>query len=369
VCRSAGYRYSDSWAPCGAGPFELKPGGWDRGRSLTLVRFDGYRAPDPPYLDAVTWTYGVNPVTQRFKFEQGELDIFRDFVTPDLIRFQNDPRWTPYGAYDPERQISAVALNTEMAPFDNVEVRRAVAAAIDRDDVAKIKPGALRPLTQAIPPGVPGYNPEVTGQTHNEQAALEHMRRAGYPKGYGPTIPYLVYNQGTAEYSAQVIQQQLSKIGLKTDIRVVSYPTFLALTHRRRKVPLAPVEWTLDYPDALDFLEPLFGSKEINEEDSSNTAFYRNPRFDDLTARARAELEPKRRQALYDEANRLVCDEAPWAFTYTYRWYSAWQPYVRNYKVHAVWTNYVRDVWLDRAVSGAREVLGGFLPARARGVR
>jgi ABC-type transport system substrate-binding protein len=366
VCRSAGNRYADSFSPCGTGPFRLEPGGWDRGRSLTIVRFDGFYAPGLPYLDRVTWTYGMNAVTQRFKFEDGELDVFRDFVAPDLIRFQNDPRWKPFGAYDPDRQTSGLAMNTEMAPFDNVEVRRAVAAAIDREQIAKLKVGTLRPLTQAVPPGVPGYDPDLRGQSHDLEAAREHMRRAGYPDGYGPTIPYLVYNQGTGLYVAQVVQQQLLPIGLKTDIRIASYPTYLALTHRRRQVPLSPAEWTLDYPDPLDFLEPLFASKAINDEDSNNTAFYKNPTFDDLVSRARVEIDPKKRQALYDEANRLVCDDAPWAFTFTYRWYSAWQPYVRNYKVHPVWTNYVRDVWLDRAADGLRAALSDVLPLRGR---
>ncbi|MBV9948066.1 MAG: ABC transporter substrate-binding protein, partial [Myxococcales bacterium] len=62
VCRSAGTRYDDAWLPCGAGPFRLLPGGWQRGSSLRLVRHEGYFRTGLPYLDAVEWTFAV-PIT------------------------------------------------------------------------------------------------------------------------------------------------------------------------------------------------------------------------------------------------------------------------------------------------------------------
>ncbi len=363
VCKSAGTRYADGWHPCGAGPFKLPQSGWDRGRSVSVVRHEGYFRPGLPHLDGVSWTYGMNIVTERFKFLDGELDSIREFSQPDLIKFQNDPRWRPFGQYEPDRTIYAQGMNVEMPPFDNVEVRRAVAAAIDREKYHLVRPSTVRAAHQLLPPSVPGYRAEFRGQRYDRAEALEHMRRAGYAYdpatgkgGYPHVVPYYAYKQGLTEFTGQLLQQDLAKIGIRIELRILSWPTFLALTHRRGKVAIAETGWNMDFPDPSDFFEPLFASKSIRDEDSSNTSFYRNPRLDGLLDRARRELDPVTRGVLYEEANAIVCDEAPWAFTHSNRWYDVWQPYVRGFREHPVWSQYVAGVWLDR--ESARRAAG-----------
>jgi ABC-type transport system substrate-binding protein len=354
VCKSAGNRYSDSWHPCGAGPFKLMPGAWDRGRGITVVRHEGYYKKDQPYLDAVSWTYNMALQTEKYKFVRGELDALREFQQPDLVAFSTDTRWKPLGVFEPEVDIEGQSMNTEMPPFDNVEVRRAVAAAIDRDQIELLKATQMRKTTQVIPSGVPLHDPAFQGQKHDLAAALEHMRRAGLAYdpatgegGWPHPIHVYVYKQGLYEYVEQVVQQQLARIGLRLELHVVSFPTYLALARRRGKTALSPQGWKQDYPDASDFFEPLFGSKAVNDDDSNNTAFYKNPTLDAILEQAHKELDPSRRKALYGEANRIVCDDAPWAFTHSMRWYTIMQPYVRNYVPNAVWTHDVREAWLD----------------------
>ncbi len=374
VCKSGGERFTDGWHPCGAGPFKLLPGGWEHGRSVTVVRHEGYFRPGRPYLDAVTWTYGMGIVTQRFKLESGEVDALQDFSQADIVRFQSDPRWKPFGTFAPERTVYGQAMNVEMAPFDNVEIRRAVAAAIDRDHFRMVSPARTRTAYQVLPPSVPGYREDLPGrQRYDVAAALEHMRRAGYPYdpatgrgGYPNVIPYYAYKAGMTEYTAQLMKQDLAKIGLQIEIRILSFPTWSALTRRRGKAAFSEGSWQMDFPDASDFFEPLFSGKAINDEDTSNNAFYKNARVDALLANAHRELDPKARAAMYDEANTIVCDEAPWAFTHGVRWYVVWQPYVRGYKTHPILNQHVVDVWLDReserraagAPGGARSGLG-----------
>ena len=366
VCRSGGDRYSDTWHPCGAGPFKLPAGGWDRGRQLTVVRHDGWMVPGAPHLDGIRWTVHVNQTSQRFKFTSGGLDILRDFLPPDLLRFQADPRWRPFGDFESDKQVSGEAMNAELPPFDNVEIRRAVAAAVDREQLRLVRAANLRVADRPVPPSVFGYAEDIRPQRHDLAAALEHMRRAGYPYdpatgqgGWPEPIPYLVYKQGLPEFTAQVLAQQLAKIGLRLEIRVVNYPTFLAIRGRRRQSPMGPGFWQQDYPEALTFLEPLFHSKSINDEDSNNWSFYANPRLDALLDGARRELDEGRRKRLYAEAQQIVCDDAPWAFTHSYRWYTQRQPYVRDYRPHPMWTYDLSRTWLDRAMGpvGARAVL------------
>ncbi|HVJ90807.1 MAG TPA: ABC transporter substrate-binding protein [Labilithrix sp.] len=356
VCASGGARYVDSWHPCGAGPFKLLPDGWQRSQSLTLVRHDGYFRPGLPYLDGVRWTFHDNQTSQAFKFLRGDLDILRDFVTPDLLRFQADPRWQPFGEVQDGHQIIGEAMNVEMPPFDNVEIRRAVAAAIDRDALQKVRASNLRAANQLVPPGVFGHEPELEGQRFDYEAALEHMRRAGYPYdpitktgGWPHVIPYVAYKAGLQEYLGQVLAQQLERIGLRLEIRIVNYPTFLALRGRRKASAFGAGFWMQDFPDALSFLDPLFHSKSITEEDTNNWSFYSNPRVDDLIDRAHKEPNDARRKKLYTEVQEILIDDAPWAFTQNWRYYTQRQGYVRGHRTHPMWVHDVTRTWLDRA--------------------
>ena len=372
VCRSAGDRYDDAWAPCGAGPFKVAS--WDRGRQLVLARHEAYFKPGEPYVDRIVWTFGMNQVTQRYKLESGELDGDAELTLTDALRFHTDPRWAPFGIYENEAQVAAVNMNVEMPPFDRVEVRRAVAAAIDRDALRMLRTANVRATGRVLPPSIAGDDPTFPAQRYDLDAALAHMAKAGLaydPKtgagGWPETIPYLVTRQGLDEVMGQVLQQQLAKIGLRIELRLVSFPTFLSLTRRRRQVAISPQGWIQDFPDAGDFLEPVFTSAAINDEESNNTAFWSNARFDELVGKARREMDPARRASMYREAEAIVCDEAPWAPTYTYRIFAVHQPYVRGYEPNAVWVEDHRRTWVDRAgaeavkhagVLGSRRALG-----------
>lgn len=378
VCRSGGTRYVDTWHPCGAGPFKLLPGAWDRGRQITMVRHDGYYRPGLPYLDEVRFLFKVNTTSQRFKFTTGEQDIVRDFLSADTQRFQADPRWIPTGEYDPEKQVAGLAMNTEIPPFDNVEIRRAIAAALDREQLRLVRPANLKPAHLPVPPGVEGYDATLKGQTFDYAAALEHMKRAGYPYdpvtrtgGYPHVIPYLTYGQSLDEYMSQVVQQMLARIGIRVEIRLVNYATFLALRGRRKEVAFGPQFWQQDYPEAGSFLEPLFHSRSINDEDSNNWSFYKNPRVDELIDRARREIQPESRQKAYSEAEQIICDDAPWAVTHHYRFYAQWHPYVRDYHAHASWTTDPTRVWIDRLAgkTASRSIFSGDALAKIFGER
>jgi ABC-type transport system substrate-binding protein len=356
VCRTAGDRYVDTWTPCGAGPFKLPPGGWQRGTSLRLTRHEGYFRAGVPYLDAVEWTFNVQVAAQRFRFEDGKLDILRDMTQADQARFTADRRWTALGSAEADRNVQGESMNTRIAPFDNVEIRRAVSAAIDREHYKALKPAYMTVLTQLLPPGVPGYDPAVQGQRYDYPAALDHMRKAGYAYdpvtgvgGWPRPIVYPLYDQGLLVFTAQLLQQDLAKIGLRIELKLVSWPAFLAMQQRMGAVAMSQANWEMDYPDPSSLFDPLFKTDAIGPESSYNTAFYSNPHFDDLVGYARRETDARKRSALYREANELLCDEAPWAFAYAYHFYDVRQPYVRGFKPHPVWPMDVSRVWVDRA--------------------
>ncbi len=358
VCPSAGATFRDDWPPCGTGPFQLREGGWAKGQYVRVVRNPGYFVSGLPYLDAIEMHFLMNPPTQRFKFEVGELDFVRDFTHADTIRFARDRRWQDSITRGPDLDIYGESLNTEMPPFDNVEVRRAVAAALDRKAFTAVRPQNLSIHTSAIPASTPGFDPAFKGQSFDLQGALEHMRRAGFPYdpktgqgGYPKTIPYLVYPLGIHEKTGQLVQQQLSRIGIRIELRLVSWATYLSLSQRQGAVTMSPQGWQQDFPDPSGVLDPLFSSTSINATESSNSAFYRNPTLDGLLARAHTEFDPQRRSAIYGECNRILADDAPWAFTTSLHAFEVRQPHVRGYAPHPVHSFNFSRTWLDRATT------------------
>jgi ABC-type transport system substrate-binding protein len=367
TCRGAGDRYSDTWLPCGAGPFALPPGGWLRGTSLRLVRHPGYFRAGEPYLDAVEWTFNMKSLAQRVRFERGELDLARELTDADATRFMSDPRWKPLGTVEADTSIYGESMNTRIAPFDNLEIRRAVSAAIDRDHLRLVQPSRMSVLTQALPKTL-WDDPSFAGQRYDYPAALEHMNKAGHPYdpatgrgGWSDPIDYLLYDQGLDVYTAQLVQQDLAKIGLHLRLHLVSYSAFLTLQQRAGASVMSQGNWTLDYPDPSSVFDPLFTTDAISPEGSFNTAFYSNPRFDELVGRAHLEADGAARRALYREADAILCDQAPWAFTFGHHAFDVRQPYVHGFVPHPVWPLDVSGVWLDRAGEALQRVLGGGL--------
>jgi ABC-type transport system substrate-binding protein len=359
VCRTGGERYADDWQPCGAGPFRIAPQGWRPGTSLTLTRNASYFRSPLPYLDSIRWLFNVKLTAQSAYFQDGNLDALGDATGSFGDLLAADPRWADLGTTSAETNIYGESMNTEMPPFDNVEVRRAVAAAIDRTHYVALKAANMTALTQAIPAGIEGYDPLFEGQRYDYAAALEHMRRAGYPydpatrKGGWPgTIDYVVY-EGLPVLTAQVLQQELARIGLRIDLRVMSVPAFLASQQRRRGAQMTVGNQAADYPDAAALFQPIFTTDGIREEGSQNTAFYANGRVDDLLRRAQAELDPQRRKGLYREVNAILCDDAPWAFTFSFHHRGVRQPYVHGLTERAAWRTDFSRVWIDRAGGGA----------------
>jgi ABC-type transport system substrate-binding protein len=367
VCKSMGQSYDAKAKPCGAGPFALES--WQPGMRVTLRRHEGYHARETVYLDRFQIDLHTTYAAQRMKLERGELDLIREFLQTDLLRFQNDSRWAPFGKFDAPKQVAAEGMNTEMPPFDNAEFRRAVASAIDRRAYRLIKPSVLTELTQPVPPGLPGHDPDLVCQTFDLEKALRHMEKAGYPYdpktgkgGYPYVIPYYGYRQGLVEHTAQILQQQLRKIGIRIELRLVSFAAWIALSHRPKETAFSYQGWSMDFPDPSDFLEPLFHSSAINEEDSNNASFYRSKHLDSLLDQGRTEQDPSKRKATYDAAIRTVCDDSPWAYTYAVRFYNQWQPYVRGYEPHPVWADNVKNAWLSKPTRGAQGHLQGAQP-------
>jgi ABC-type transport system substrate-binding protein len=344
--------------PCGAGPFRLAS--WEGDGTIRLIRHDSYFEPGKPYLDGIVWSTNERPLAQRYKFEDGALDYLRDTSSSDAALFRADPHWSGRLRRSPAHATNAIFMNTEMPPFDLRGVRRAVAMAIDPSVLEQVR-AEVKATDRVLPEGIPGPDRKVPMRRHDLRAALAEMERAGFAfdpatgrGGYPRPIDYIAPSDTFEQQAAEVYQQQLSRIGIRIRLRLLSYATYQAEVSRRRTSPMGWAGWKADFPDPSNFFEPTLASSAIADEGSQNYAFFKSQELDEVLDRAHAEPDRQARMRLYARAEEIVRDEAPWAPTYEPQMIELWQPYVRGYEPHPVLPQRFNDVWLDPSAHVAR---------------
>lgn len=342
--------------PIGSGAFVLDE--VDPGVRVLLRRNEDYWRPGRPYLDGVSYELNLHRGPAFMRFLRGDVDVVHRQLPADFLTLRQEPRWGPHRRTFAFGDIWGLQMNCELAPFDDVHVRRAVAAALDREHFARTRNYQLAPLGQPVPPGLPGHDAELPSRQRFDLAlAREEMRLAGYPDGLPEPVELWVGEGNVARIYGELTQAHLARIGIEVRIKQVSFSVYLQETRRRGTVAFFLGGWNPDYPDPSTFLDSQFHSRAIADVGSTNKSFYANPEVDALLDAARRELDDDRRRALYREASSLVARDAPWAFTFTSLYTHAWQPWVRGYDPVPVRGIHLRDVWLDlpRRRAPARE--------------
>jgi oligopeptide transport system substrate-binding protein len=253
-----------------------------------------------PSLENVTM-YMVNEKTTAVTmFEQGNLDFIDDHSIPPLDK----PRLSKLPGYKlvPQLRGEYYSFAVDRKPFDNPQVRKAFAMAIDRDVLPKILQGGQTPATSWVPPGMLAHNPEI-GLKFNPDEARRLLKEAGYPDGKG--LPPIVLGYNTDEEKklvAEAIQSMWQKhLGVVVQIENQEWKVFLKKL-QNDPFPVFRSGWGADYPDPDNFMK-LFTSNSGN-----NHGRWKNPRYDQLLELAARELDPKKRTQIYDEAQKILSE-------------------------------------------------------------
>ena len=343
-------RHGDEFGryPVGSGPFTLAR--WQRGTGLRLEKNPGYYRADDIRLEAIDLMVGGDETLHMMMFERGELDIASVTSTgipdADFIRVMNDPVLSKRVAHQPLNAIQYLSMNTELPPFDNVNVRRAINHAIDRERIVGLISDRGIPARGVLPPGMPGFNEALAGYDHDPEKARTLLEEAGFTEGF--TTELMVTAQsGIDSKIGQAVQQDLAEVGITVEIRPVTGPTRIEATGRRGAVPFATFGWYQDYPDPSNFLDVLLNGNRITEVHSTNVAFYDNERVNALLNEASSSTDQAHRLALYQEAERLIVDDAPWVFLYYPQMYLLRQPWLKGLKLNPVWPIRYELMWVE----------------------
>ncbi len=327
------------------GPYVLTR--WERGVQLEYERHEDYwnAKPGP---ERVVYQENLDRRVASLRFRNGGIGLIHRQNTADYVFYARAEKWAPYRSEHPIPSTWGIIMNTELEPFDDVHVRRAVAYAIDRESWARARSGRLVSNGQLVPATVPGHVDDLEGAHHLDlDRAREEMRLAGFPDGLPEPITVTLGEGDVSRIYGELLQADLSHIGIEVELRPLSFAAFLQETGTRRRAQASLSGWNMDFPDPANFYDPLLHSEAITEERSQNKAFYSNPELDRILDEARAETDRQKRAEMYEEAARIVVDDAPWAFIFSPTQLEVWQPYVKGYRPHPVWSEDYRDAWLD----------------------
>ena len=215
-------------------------------------------------------------------------------------------------------------MRTDKEPFTDKRVRQAIAQAINRQSVIDgVLFGLGRPATQPVPPESWAYNPDVPGFGYNPGKAKALLAEAGWKDTNGDGVldkdgrPFqftIITNQGNEERAktAAIIQQDLSRVGIKVEIRILEWQAFLHQFIDKKKFEAIILGWSLGRdPDSYDIWH---SSK--TKEGQFNFVSYSNPEVDKLLLEGRNTCDQEKRKQIYAKLHAMIAEDQPYTFLY-----------------------------------------------------
>ena len=207
---------------------------------------------------------------------------------------------------DPLLETFYLRFNTTRKPLDDVRVRRALALAIDREAIAgTVLHGSRLPAYHYVPPGAAGYQSEAR-QPHDPAAARELLAQAGFPGGKG--FPRLEVLMNSDVVNTRILEavQSMWRTELGVDVALVSQDFRVYLDAMKGlRYDITRARWVGDYDDPNTYLDMYLTGGGNNQTGWSNAT------YDKLIAQAAAAPDPAARFAIFQQAEKLLLDEAP----------------------------------------------------------
>jgi YVTN family beta-propeller protein len=337
----------------GTGPYRIVRATTQETRFSRNPRFRewSYAAQPDGYPDVIVWRYGLSAAAQVRAVADGRADWMFEQI-PTKLRSDLELRHPAQLRVNPVLGTEFLQIDTEMPPFDDIRVRRALNYAIDRERVARLYggPSLAQPTCQIVPPGLPGYRrhcPYTLGPRRDGRWNRADVARARQLVAASGTsgARVSVSAPGDEAFHASVVRyvaEVLRRLGYRPHVRVVPRGAYNEALQRGR-VPLKPVTWFGGELGASDFLRTWFAC-----DGAETRGRFCDPRLDRLMLRA-AELEATNaRQAaiVWADVDRRVADAAAAIPLVTPRAVEFVSARVRNYQTHPFWGLIVDQVWL-----------------------
>ena len=291
--------------PIGSGPWRFVA--WQHDDALTFARNPSYWG-GAPLADTLTVRIVPEPLTRAAEFEAGRLSVIE-------VPFGETARWRAqhpdWLIEKPALRVVYVALNNRRGPLSDARVRRAINQAVNVPEIlATVYGGRGIPARGAIPPALAGSDTTRRPYGYDPAAARGLLAATGYAGGIDLQLWRTAANVELSR-AAQAIQSQLAAVGVRVEL-VERDASSQREAARKGQADMVILDWWADYPDADNFLYPLFYSGSFGA--GGNYAFYSDAVTDSLIIAARRTTDDAGRTALYRRIDDRVYTAAPWLY-------------------------------------------------------
>ncbi|HYV16537.1 MAG TPA: ABC transporter substrate-binding protein [Conexibacter sp.] len=324
------------------------------GRSATMDRNPYYAdevkaglMPDRGFVDGYDISVGGSDTQANLAIQANQADVSAN-RSGSIARLAANPKYKSRIVSLALPEVAYFWLNPHVAPFDNVKVRQAINYAIDREAIVKVLGGSLveSPWGQVLPPSFPGVDAADGYPSKPDLAKARALMKAS---GVHTPVTTTLYNVQGEPYTSMgtAVQQMLAQIGIKLNVRALPGSALVQyVSNAKNAAPMGLYFWQADYPDAEGFEYPLLcGCEEVG---GSNYGHYSNPDADRIMQQAvTTPLGPKR-NALWEQANKVLTADAAWVPLALDRWID-----IFSSRYHAF--------LLSNAMGGAADYAVGYL--------
>ncbi|WP_308297163.1 MULTISPECIES: ABC transporter substrate-binding protein [unclassified Streptomyces] len=308
-----------------SGPYQFQS--YEEGRGATLVRNKNWDPKTDPIRkalpDKISVKFKVNPVTV-------DNDLLSDKITGDLAGTGVQPQTQPkvlQGKYASQTDSSYagatqyIALNVNVAPFDNIHCRKAVQWGLDKQSVLDAMGGSPKGdvATTLLPPSVNGYTKFDTyateGHKGNVAKAKEELKACGKPNGFN-TILTARSDRPAEVAQATAVQASLKKIGINIEIKqfpsgkyfsnFAGVPSYV----HEHKLGMLSMAWGADWPTGFGFLDQVVNGSAIKPSGGTNLSELNDPAINKALKDAIGNTDDAARTKAWGDIDKMVLDNA-----------------------------------------------------------
>jgi peptide/nickel transport system substrate-binding protein len=341
--------------PIGTGPFKFVE--FKANESIKLEKNPNYFKKGLPYLDGMEFTIITNRSTAVLAFAAGKFDMtFPTHITIPLLKDVKSQAPNAVCAVEPTNVSTNIIVNSSAPPFDNIDIRRAMAMSLDRKAFISIMfegqgdvggtmlpaPAGLWAMPKEMLEKIPGYGPDVNA---NREEAKKLMQKAGY--GPDKHLAVKVSTRNLAEYRdpAVILIDQLKSIYIDGELDVVDTAQWFPKVARKDySLGLNLTGNAVDDPDQSFYENYSCGSER-------NYTNYCNKEIEKLFDVQSQETDVNKRKQLVWEIDKKLQEDVARPIIFHARAGTCWHPYVKNVTImsNSSYNGFrYEDVWMDK---------------------
>lgn len=326
-------RHNDQYQnskPIGTGPFKFIS--YQPDQNILLEKFKDYWKTGYPKVDKVEFKIISDEQAALLSFMAGNIDIYPRIPAQMLDILGNNIKIISGG----QNLVQLMAMNNARKPFDDIRVRQAVNYALNKDEIIELAAlGYGTKLGSNMSPVMAKYYQEGLENYYstNTEKAKELLKEAGYPKGFSTTITVPSVYQFHVD-TAQIIVEQLKKVGINAKIELVEWGVWLDRVYAGRDYDTTIIGFTgkLSAYDVLKRYESGYSRNFMN---------YKSEVFDNMFKKAYAEIDDKISTDLYKELQVILTEDAPAVFIMDPNFIIAMDENIDGYEIYPY---YVQDM-------------------------